>query len=260
MSKSSKRGLYVPWNFEPDDFKIYQNAIDNVNITWVSNWELWKPKGLPETVHYVPQCRTANEANQIADYIRGYQNDKQVKCFLGFNEPDIDSQANLKVEKASYLWKTHILPLKKTYPDIKIGSPAVSNGPEGLKWLRSFVDTLGGCQSAGIDFICIHYYSPDVEHFKKYVAEAYEMVKVPIWVTELACTRWDPANGPSDEEVCTFMRDALRFLDETEFVERYAWFGAMRDVGDAVGKSNGLQCGNELSRAGKLYCCGNPGE
>ena len=56
------------------------------------------------------------------------------------------------------------------------------------------------------------------------------------------------------------MSEALTFLDEAEFVEQYAWFGAMRDVGDAVGKKNGLQSGNELSRAGKLYCCGNPGE
>jgi len=50
-----------------------------------------------------------------------------------------------------------------------------------------------------------------------------------------------------------FMREAVQFLEETEFVERYAWFGAMEDVGEAVGRANGLQKGNELTEAGKLY-------
>ena len=244
----------MPWNFEADDFALYKDAIDKGTIPWLSNWEMWKPKGLPSNVTYIPQCRTANEANQISDYMKGCAEDQQVQDFLGFNEPDIDSQANMSVENAVMLWTKHVLPLKSTYPSMRIGSPAVSNGPEGQKWLHAFVEALGGCEKAGMDFICIHYYSPDVEHFKKYVTEAHEAFGRPVWVTEFACTRWDPANGPKDDEVCAFMREALNFLDSAEYVERYAWFGAMRDVGEAVGMSNGLQCESGLSEVGRLYC------
>lgn len=244
----------MPWNFEPNHFELYQAAIDNGTIAWLSNWEMWTPKGLPKNIIYVPQCRTANEANQIADYLAGYETNDQAQGSLGFNEPDIKSQASLSVETAVELWQKHVLPMKQKYPGLRIGSPAVSNGPEGLPWLERFVECLGGVGGAGIDHICIHYYSPDVEHFKNYVAEAHKIFGLPVWVTEFACTRWDPSNPCNDEEVCSFMSEALRFLDDTEYVERYAWFGAMSDVGEGVGRCNGLQNDGQLSRTGQLYC------
>lgn len=63
----------------------------------------------------------------------------------------------------------------------------------------------------------------------------------------------DPNEPVPEEEVLAFMRETVAFLEEAEYVERYAWFGAMEDVGDAVGRANGLQNGNSLSEAGKLY-------
>lgn len=215
---------------------------------------MWKPKGLPENVIYIPQCRTAAEAGQIGDYLKGYENDDQVGGFVGFNEPDINSQANMSVKDAADLWKSHALESrKKLSHSLRFGSPGVSNGPEGIPWLKRFVDELGGAQKAGIDHIVLHYYGPDVEHFKSYVRESNEAFGLPVWVTEIGCTRWDPANPPTEQEVLTFMRKAVEFLDQASYVERYAWFGAMKDVGEGVGRANGLQEGGELSGAGKLY-------
>jgi hypothetical protein len=260
MTSSSKRGICVPWNFEPGDFTLYQKAIDDGTISWLSNWEMWKPKGLPSNIIYIPQCRTANEAPQINDYLKVYESDSQVSGFLGFNEPDIDSQANLSAEKAVELWRQHVLPLKQTYPDLKVGSPAVSNGPGGIPWLTRFFDCLGGVQHSGVDHVAIHYYSPDVEHFKRYLTEAHRTFGLPVWVTEFACTQWDTSNPYSEAEVCSFMREAIGFLDNAGFVERYAWFGAMADVGEGVGRANGLQKTGKLSRAGGVYCLGTPNQ
>lgn len=244
----------MPWNFEPADFALYQAAIDNGAISWLSNWEMWKPKGLPANITYVPQCRTANEAIQIGDYLKGYESDSQVRGFLGFNEPDIDSQANMPVEKAVELWKAHVLPIKGRYSDLRIGSPAVSNGPQGLPWLREFFGQLGGVKDSGIAYLAIHYYSPNIEDFKHYVTEAHQMFGLPVWVTEFACTRWDAGNPCSENDVCSFMKESTDFLDEADFVEKYAWFGAMADVGEGVGRANGLQREGKLSAAGAIYC------
>lgn len=214
---------------------------------------MWKPKGLPETATYIPQCRTADEANQIGDYLKGYQRDAKVQDFMGFNEPDIASQANMSVDSAVKPWKEHVLEAKKANPSVRFGSPGISNSPEGIPWLKRFIIELGGIIPSGIDHVVMHYYSPDVEHFKTYVRAAHNEFKLPIWVTEFGCTRWDPGNSPSDDEVLAFMNEALKFLDEAPYVEKYAWFGAMRDVGEAVGRSNGLQRAGGLSPAGKLY-------
>ena len=261
-SNLSKRGLMVPWNFSPEDFNLYfpTSASSTSKISWVANWEMWKPQGLEphlasNAVHYIPQCRTAKEANQISEYLSGYHRDGNLHAFMGFNEPDIESQANLSVDEAVKLWKEFVLPVKQQCPGFKVGSPAVSNGPRGLPWLKEFVDRLGGLEAGGIDFIVIHYYSPDVEDFKRYVLAASETFGGrPLWITEFSCTTWDPQRQASESEVISFMKEALPWLDKHPSVERYAWFGAMREVGDEVGRANGLQRGGEaLSEAGKVY-------
>jgi hypothetical protein len=254
MSKNiSKRGICVPWNFSPKHFDLYADAISSGTLSWVSNWEMWKPVGLPPNVAYVPQCRTAKGANQIHDYLSGYASDSQICEFLGFNEPDIDSQANMSVDQAVELWKTHVLPVKEKLKEMRFGSPAVSNGPNGISWLQEFLTKLEGLDSKGVDFIVIHYYGPDVNQFKQHVSEVYQIFKKPIWITEFACTNWNSIAPMKHEEVLNFMREALKFLDGKSFVERYSWFGAMEDVGEAVGRSNGLQKDEKLSEAGKIY-------
>jgi len=253
MSPSKKRGICVPWNFDPAHFNLYQPAIDNGTISWITNWELWKPQGLPSNVHFVPQCRTGDKACELNGYFTTYESDAQVHDFMGFNEPDIPSQANMTVEAAVDLWKAHVLPIKSKFPGVRVGSPAISNAPEGLAWLASFFRQLGGVGASGVDFVVCHYYSPDVDHFKRYMADVHRRFDRPVWMTEFACTNWNPGAPPSEPEVLHFMTEALRFLEASPFVERYSWFGAMEDVGEAVGRANGFQKDGKLSEAGKLY-------
>jgi Glycosyl hydrolase catalytic core len=252
-SKTTKRGICVPWNFSPEDFRLYADAMEKGKIGWCGNWEMWKPNGLPSGLAYVPQCRTSKEAGQIHDYLNGYASDAQVSHFLGFNEPDIDSQADMSVEQAVELWKAHVLTMKAKHHNIRVGSPGISNGPGGIPWLQKFFQQLGGIERSGVDFIAIHYYGPDVTHFKDYVTQVANTFKKPIWLTEFACTNWNPAAPISNEDVIKFLQESIQFLDSAQFVERYAWFGAMEDVGEAVGRSNGLQINGTLSEAGKIY-------
>jgi Glycosyl hydrolase catalytic core len=254
-ARHSKRGIAIPWDFSPSHFAIYLSAFESGKLSWLSNWEMWQPKGLPPCVPYVPQCRTGNEANQIHSYLSGYLSNAMVEdVLLGFNEPDMESQANLSPQDCAKLWTEHVITLRPKWTG-KFGSPAVSNapGPKGICWLQDFFAALGGVEVSLVDFVALHYYGTDVEHFKAYIREAHELFKKPIWLTEFACTNWNPACPVAEDQALAFMREALKFLDEQVYVERYAWFGAMEDVGEAVGRANGLQEGNQLSKAGIIY-------
>jgi hypothetical protein len=254
MAPSKKRGICVPWNFSPAHFALYQPAIDAGNISWLSNWELWKPQGLPAGIPFVPLCRTGDKAVELNGYFTTYASDDQVQgVVLGFNEPDIPSQANMGADAAAELWRAHVLPLKARFPGLRLGSPAVSNAPQGRAWLDEWFAKLGGVASSGVDFVAVHYYSPDVKHFAEYVEGMHRRYGRRVWVTEFCCTNWNPAAPPSEAQALRFMTEAVRFLEAADFVERYAWFGAMEDVGEAVGRVNGLQDGGRLSEAGKLY-------
>jgi hypothetical protein len=254
MAPSTKRGIAVPWNFSPAHFSLYQPALSAGTLSWVSNWELWKPSGLPASAPFVPQLRTAAAAAELPQYFAAHAPDPCVHdVLLGLNEPDIAAQANIAAAEAAALWRAHVLPLKALFPQLRLGSPAVSNAPAGLQWLEDFFAALGGVAASGVDFVALHYYSPDEQHFEEYVAGAFKRFGKPLWVTEFACTEFNPTSPATEAQVLAFMSAALKFLEGAHYVERYAWFGAMEDVGDAVGRANGLQDGEQLSAAGKLY-------
>src|ERR1700761_8783476 len=126
MSKS-KRGLAWPWNNKPEDFSLYTGSS---KLTWLYNWELWKPDHCLPSLDYVPQVRTAKEAGQIDQFLGGLwprpKIEGEERHFLGFNEPDIKSQANMDIDAALKLWKMHVEPAKGKF-GFRLGSPSVSS-------------------------------------------------------------------------------------------------------------------------------------
>lgn len=66
---SSKRGLGWPYDNKAEAFQPYGPIIDQRKLTWLFNWEMWKPDGLPNALEYVPQVRTQAEADKI-DQVR----------------------------------------------------------------------------------------------------------------------------------------------------------------------------------------------
>lgn len=74
----------------------------------------------------------------------------------------------------------------------------------------------------------------------------HNMFKLPIWVTEFA---------PTAGDVPGFMRETLKFLDSTAFVERYAWFAysptPIRGLNSGL-----LDAKNNLNNLGNIYING----
>ncbi|ROV94558.1 hypothetical protein VMCG_08168 [Cytospora schulzeri] len=239
----SKRGLGWPWDNPKDAFDAYGPAIHNKKLTWLFNWEMWKPNGLPAGLKYVPQVRTETEAAQI-DQCLSTIGANNIDHFIGFNEPDNSGQANIPVPRAVHLWKQYVLPAKNKF-GFKLGSPAVTNSSTGKKWLQDFLHSLGGQDE--IDFVVLHWYGLNVHDLKDYLVDMHSTFKKPIWLNEFACTTFG-GQVPSEQQVEKFEQEALKFLDGTDFVEKYAWFGSAVNNGSM----GGVAVVNKLANDGHL--------
>ena len=75
----------------------------------------------------------------------------------------------------------------------------------------------------------------------------------PVWITEFASTNWNKDNPLSREHVESFAKESMKYLDSLDWVERYAWFGPMRDMG-TVGKwARMFDNDGKLTSLGKAY-------
>jgi len=153
-------------------------------------------------------------------------------ALLGFNEPDLASQADMTIEDAVTLWP------RLSATGMRLGSPAPSRSealvPES--WLPRFMDAVSA-SGLRVDFIAVHYYASthDIAAFRSFLERVHHAYGRPIWVTEWALV--DPetwkdnrARYSTDDAAC-FFRAGAAMLDDLSFVERHAWFAAF-DGGD----------------------------
>jgi len=148
------------------------------------------------------------------------------KHLLSFNEPDLDTQANMSPATAAASHITHMNPFAGT---AKIGSPAVTNGggSMGIGWLTSFFQACNG--QCKVDFIAFHWYdsAQNIAYFKSHVQDVITFAAsqgiTKVWLTEFG------ASG-SDAEVEAFLAEATSFLDSTSAVEGYAYFMAAQGI------------------------------
>jgi len=231
---AGKRGLAWPWNGQGQDFNLF---INSSSISWVYNWELWRPGSFPTTkFSYVAMQRTASGIGNLPAYFPG----NGASVLLGFNEPDISSQANMSPDTAVGYWPT-FNSISQQY-GLRIGSPGISNGGNGLPWLQEFMTKCVGCK---IDFIHCHWYGPNFNHFKAQIESVHAAFpNLPIWVTEFALQ-----GSPTASQQAAFMTEAMAYLDSASFVERYSWFGAFRgSSGNCLIDNNGA-----ITPLGVLY-------
>ena len=189
----------------------------------------------------------ANVNTSIASY--------RTDSILAFNEPDscFGGSACMSVNESVAAYRSYIQPFAGR---ILLGAPAVTNGgsPGSLTYLANF---LGNCTGCTIDFVPIHWYASAYNelYFQQYIAQAYNVSGGrPLWVTEFGMDQdyYDP-------DVQTFIKASLAFLDNTTYVQRYAYFGAYpNDLGNNLGypASKGLlvnNAGTGLSAEGVIF-------
>ena len=190
-----------------------------------------------------------HDGNQFLNQARG------AKVVLGFNEPERGDQANMSPAEAARAWKQYLEPLRAQ--GTRLGSPGIASTNEGLNWLRQFLNELNNV-GGRVDFIALHWYGRGVDNFIGWITNVRQQLgnQHPVWVTEFACTSWDPNQLVSEQEASDFLRDSINRLDSLSWVERYAWFGAQHQPDAALGSASSLISNGGLTQLGRNYVSG----
>ncbi|CAL3966947.1 unnamed protein product [Diplocarpon coronariae] len=209
-SGSGKRGLAY------NDANLLAAFAGSSEISWAYNWGSTTPGTMPAGIEYIPMLwgmKPSDLANWHDAAESGLRNG--ATALLAFNEPDHTAQANLSPAAAAAGYLANMQPYAGR---AKLVSPAVTNGgaPMGLAWLESFMTACAGCT---IDALAIHWYNGgDAAAFKEYMTKAYAAGgNRPLWISEFQ------ASGSAAEQT-VFLTEVMAWMDETSFVEKYAYF------------------------------------
>lgn len=221
--------------------------IKSLNLSWYYSWG--SKYTVTTTPSFVPMIRSARSMDQGAiKYATSQLPLTKAKNLLGFNEPDVRSQANMTVDQAISLWPQ----LQTT--GLRLGSPATAN-PSSL-WLEEFMSK---AKSRGlrVDFMTMHCYAwPNAEDFLRKVTALHEKYGKPVWVTEYAVADWSATSTRpsrySRAQTNDFMRATVAGMRQMPFVERFAW--KTRSISDPyMGSSALYNTDGTLTSTGRLY-------
>ncbi|KAF7369070.1 Glyco-hydro-cc domain-containing protein [Mycena venus] len=231
VTSSSKAGIAGGGDADTDMAQFTTTG----KVSWYYTWSL---SSVDTDLEFVPMLWGEKDVTQWTDPSDGINAtiaQRKPTAVLGMNEPQETGQSNLTPQQGADMWKTYIEPLHSQ--GLRLGSPAPSSAPSGKTWIQDFLTACnGGCT---VDFIALHYYDVNATKFAEYLTDFHDTFQRPIWVTEWACQNFN--NGPQS------------FMDAQDWVERYAWFGIMRDLqgvnpDDAMMNSNG-----QITDLGKQY-------
>jgi len=185
--------------------------------TWTYNWGQYGDWNLG--VEFVPMLwGLKNDFQDSWDAAVKENLAKGAKCLLSFNEPDIESQANMTPEFAA---EKHIQFMNPYAGKARIGSPAVSNSDrplEGIPWLELFMDACA--DNCAVDFLNIHSYGISADALLQHLVNVHNKFNKPIWITEYKFPG-------SDEEAQVHLEHFVEQIENNStysFVERHAYF------------------------------------
>lgn len=180
-------------------------------VSWGYNWELdphfwWGSAGMD----FSPMVHNGGFPRSAGG--------QHFRALLGFNEPDIHSQAHMNPWHAAAIWP-EVEQVARNYGVQKLVSPAMCGDiGKGTSWMQQFLDACKGCR---IDAIAIHSYWCSLDGVQNLI-EQYRRFGKKIWLTEFACAA--PGVDVSMQGQIKFMKDVVPWLEQEDMVEKYAWF------------------------------------
>jgi RNA polymerase sigma factor (sigma-70 family) len=208
-------------------------ALKASGACWYYDWAadssgITRPRGV-EFVPMIWGARSVTPATLARAKAQG-------RTLLGFNEPDLGAQANMRPARALALWP------KLMATGMRLGSPAVAaNGDTPGGWLDEFMRG-AAARHYRVDFITLHWYGSDfttanaVAQLRRYVQAVYARYHKPIWLTEYALIRFGPTSVyPAPRQQAAFITASAAMLASLRGVERYAWFALPATKGSGTG-------------------------
>jgi hypothetical protein len=229
--------------------------IIELRVYWNYGWSTTRVEQQPSSTDFVPMfwggMENRSTLRQFVD-ASGLRNNIAkgiVPYVLGFNEPDSESQSNLKVNEAIDRWPIlHRL-------NIPLVSPSCVS--PGSKWMIDFMSKAAK-NCLRVDYLGVHWYGPaNATAFKRVITRYWHLHQMPVIITEFAPADWAvgatvPQNRNTPAEVLLFMKLVLPWLESRPFVYGYAWF-PFPDT-NPYGWSSALYFSNgTITAAGRYY-------
>lgn len=247
MPPNAKRGLCWPTDNHGKDEAV-QFTRPGSKVSWLYNWSP-RPTPNAQSLEFVPMQWNHVHIDELAGHARA----AGAGTVLAFNEPELPDQSNMTAELAAGEWLRCIEPLRREL-GLRCGSPGISSAPHAVGWLRDFVQRIraGG---SDVDFWAVHWYGTELGPFYDYLWSTHHQLgpDKKVWVTEFACTNWSKENPLPREHVENFARESCKYLDTLDWVERYAWFGPMRDTGTVGRWAAMLDDEGKITPLGRAY-------
>jgi len=207
-------------------------ALAESGASWYYDWAATPDIDAPAAVSFVPMIWGASDVTTAT--LGEVSHEGHV--LLGFNEPDLSSQANMSVRQALSLWP------KLMATGMTLGSPAVAYDaatPGG--WLDQFMKGVAA-HGYRVNFITVHWYGgdfktgPAVQQLQSYLQAIYARYHLPVWVTEFALANFGGGTPtfPTEGQQAAFLTAATRMLDGLAYVRRYAWFALPTSAGSGT--------------------------
>lgn len=234
-----KRGIGFTLRQEgsPGDWVRNIPRVIALNASWNYAWGPATVPSQPESSEFVPMIWGGKNLNRTQDRIDALLPSVESGSFrrlLGFNEPDMEDQANMTVEQASLAW-----PILEQ-AGLPLVSPSVAH-VEG-RWLREFME-VAKQQCHKVAWIGVHWYGgANFGQFEQQMTSLYTEFQRPLLLTEFAPADWT-AKSPEDNrwsrrQVLSFMKQALPWMEKTEWIAGYSWFSFEHN--SPVGTSSSL--------------------
>ena len=242
----SKKGLAMGDNMGDEV------SLKKFNCSWYYNWGTKAfNNSIDDGVQHVPMMWGGADENKTemanlsttSNYI------------LGFNEPDIDSQANMGFWDGVDVWNECIAPLsmRKVSP-----APAAPGGDSD--WLKDFMNgneicqledgtwdyyslyddnpSIVSVQKDGVDWdsvdsVCLHYYRNTIDDtgIAKAIDRLWNTYHKPIWITEISLFgvkgySTDMSYELEEKRVAiqNYLKSIVSKMESRPYVERYCWF------------------------------------
>ncbi|QRW04422.1 glycoside hydrolase family 128 protein [Ceratobasidium sp. AG-Ba] len=205
-----KRGLAWPW-FNENSVLDPERLVSS-QVVWMYNWETWRPSKT-QNLNWMGTQRCLDCDSSPINQLQARAADQGWNTVLTLNEPDV---MGVSPSQAAAWYIQYINPL-----NIKKAAPAVTSSQasgQGLDWLNQFFSCCAG--SCFVDYINIHWYGASFNDFQAHVEATHlKFPNLPIIISEFALQ--SPATQVDQE---AFMKQAVPYLDNTPFVEYYAFF------------------------------------
>ncbi|KAL4940327.1 hypothetical protein BDV06DRAFT_22931 [Aspergillus oleicola] len=226
-----------------NDASLVQTLSDSGAVSWAYDWNMYTMGDLPSGVEFVPMLWGSKMFTGWFAAIQSLLNSGS-SHMMGFNEPDMSSQAAMSSSDAAGYYTKYITPFSGK---AKLVSPSVTNGEGtdmGLDWMRNF---LNSCTDCDISALAVHWYGDSADDFKTFVNKAVALQEEfgldETWVTEFALNS-DLSGSGGTQTSSDFLNEVLPWLDSQDAVARYAYFMCADGY---------LLNGNGLSISGKAY-------